>query len=882
MLDQLLSDNDSPCLAAFDEGASFADVFGSLCQADPDFYCVRGEPWVFWRKVMFDLDLTEIAPESLGEQQCVRGVHAAMARAVRTALKSYAKCAGDAGEPPWSCALDLAPDGRFGKALAAIERKVLGCKDASGVPGTIGHGIHALCNRAVVSTDDLSSCMREMTICEACRAGDLMLGQDMDCAALSGERECEAEYPVPYGESFFVANEGDDSVTFFNEDSEYAMGSLGASTFPTGDAPIDIAIADSTNTVWTLNSGSASVTGLAASTGDPIAGTVAASTFATGSSPSSLLVNERLAILYVTNEADDSVTFLDASNGSYVYGTFSASTFPVGDQPSAMVLDRDNETLFVANAGDDTLSLLDAATGAPWFGLPSNSTYATGPEPRSLARHGQNQILVANAGDGTIWSIDEDTGALFPDTAQWDPVRTGTAGSVVVAARNDNIGSEDNGAYAVYPDAGSVSVWDLNDGSLALPTSGVPSDLAVGGFYDPDLYYTDLPPLLVTIADRDVVDVVPDNGRYSLIGVSALERSSVLSNGFTIYEHDAVHGRFFAKHGYGTLVSIDDVTLTQTMVYPATTAGVEYDPATDTVYSMDWDYKVAVLDATTGAGRYGTVEESKLDCGCDYVRDFAVNPALHRLYLKCDFYIAYVDTTTGACLGGSYEQTGTIGSVCDVEIDPASGDVLAGACGGGQNGPGVVRLDPLVPAYKNGTLAASTLPGSYNWSAWYLGVSPDGAFIYASATDEVPGSPETVRIYDGVTGDLVQVFDIPYVNAFAFDPPHDIVRVVSGSEGVVHLRMSDHSFVAGNQEASSLGLLQVHALVDRFSWAGVMPTGPAAGSFVMAGGLALTFFDRDEVEYWIPDPVASARELATGDAPSAICALPQQRRIWAY
>ncbi|MFN2376414.1 MAG: YncE family protein [Candidatus Binatia bacterium] len=897
----------SKCLRALESGASMLDLAPATC-AGRLWYDKRNwrYPWSssevacnsaisdleglhgcllcqsrgLGDRVPYDLDFPIFATASVNDRRCIRSAITAATRAYRAGLQAATRCAKQSGEPPWNCPLDPSPDGKFGRNLVKLDLGVGRCIGDSGVPGEIGQAVKEMCNSVVTSSAELSGCLRRATTCRTCLAINLSLQRSDDCAAMSGDPDCIFNPVKPIVGSFVVTNRDDDSISFFTMDGQPLLGSLETSTFATGPAPIGAVISEKTNTVAVLNSGDDSVTLLGAGTGAPRNGSLQASTVVVGSDPLAMGVNPGLDVLYVVNSADGTVTFLDASDGSYAFGTLASSTFPVGNEPSGVVTNAAGEILYVINTGDGTVAFLDAATGAPWFGTLPMSTFAVGTAPRAIAvlpplNYGSfrgEALAVADAADGMVRTFDAATGL---------PVaRLGGSTEIFLGPGlgNTMVADESRALFAVSDTLPGVLTWSAEVGVQAIETDGIPTGVALGalesqvGVVDPEAGISRRP-LLVSFADSDEAVLTRTSG-ITNAGRSACELSSVDSFGYDSWIYDAPNNQYIGlaiASGYPTTIGFFDaatLSLVREIAAPPETYEVGYLATSDTLLTRSDSRGITFLDPATGQGRFGSIETSTRQCGCVRSYSMAVSESANRIYINCLEHVAYLDATTGVCLGGSPATTGAPSNISTLTVDDASGVVLA------SSGQGIFRLDPFFPQYDGGTFQDSVLSGSAAKS-WYGLLRTDGnGNVYGGGYFYINSSTR-IDAFEIATGTQVGQTTIPSaIWALDVDAEFGNARGAFGYLGVTgigYFRLPDLTPLNGDLDSS---FLKSPYSVGR--WTSTLLTGLARGTTdaVVMGRSRAARLRRDTAAFVVDQTSIDGITVSTGRFPSAVATMP--------
>ena len=126
-----------------------------------------------------------------------------------------------------------------------------------------------------------------------------------------------------------------------------------------GNTPQQIAVDESTNTIYVENQsdGTVSVINGSHCNGADVSGCNQAwPTIAVGASPQGLGFNPSNHTLYVTNTNDNTVSVINTMSQNVV------ATFPAGAAPRAVGIVFDRNTVFIGNRNDLTVSIIDGAT----------------------------------------------------------------------------------------------------------------------------------------------------------------------------------------------------------------------------------------------------------------------------------------------------------------------------------------------------------------------------------------------------------------------------------------------------------------------------------------------------------------------------------------
>jgi DNA-binding beta-propeller fold protein YncE len=328
----------------------------------------------------------------------------------------------------------------------------------------------------------------------------------------------------PVNDTVYVADAGiannADTVSVINGTNCDATRTAGCNQAPAsitvGTAPFAIALDESTDTAYTANFDSASVSVIDIATCN--ASTTSGcgqnpTTVAVGSHPWALTLNDANHTLFVANNQDDTLSAIDASTcnaaestsctqvaptsqvgagpqalatdpstGTVYAADFSAAsisvvgpgicsaamtkgcrseapTLPVGSAPSGVAVDAATHTVYVANQGDNTVSVVDASRCNASEAMGCTKPLATvrvGDGPTGVAvDQATDSVYVANNGGDTISVID---GATCNATDQVGCERTSAALTVGSGPFAIGINSTTDSIYVT--DTGSNSNGD--------------------------------------------------------------------------------------------------------------------------------------------------------------------------------------------------------------------------------------------------------------------------------------------------------------------------------------------------------------------------------------------------------------------------------------
>jgi len=163
--------------------------------------------------------------------------------------------------------------------------------------------------------------------------------------------------------SIYVSNRDDGTLSVINgatcNRSNTSSCSQAQPTTAVGNTPQQIAVDESTNTIYVVNQEDGTVSAINGShcQGTDVSGCNQAwPTIAVGASPQGLDFNPNNHTLYVTNTNDNTVSVINTMSQNVV------ATFPVGAAPRAVGIVLDRNTVFVGNRDDLTVSVIDGST----------------------------------------------------------------------------------------------------------------------------------------------------------------------------------------------------------------------------------------------------------------------------------------------------------------------------------------------------------------------------------------------------------------------------------------------------------------------------------------------------------------------------------------
>jgi YVTN family beta-propeller protein len=240
-----------------------------------------------------------------------------------------------------------------------------------------------------------------------------------------------AAQPIAY-----VANSGSNTVATINVGTASMTGSV---TVPTGPSGIAVTPDGSTIYVSSLNNGE--VTALNAATHAVIA------TVKVGTSPTHVAINPAGTLVYVVDQGSNQISAINHSTKTL------AATIPVGNHPTAVAFSPDGSRAYVTNAWANTISVINPSLNEVI------ATFGTATAPMDVAVSPDSQTLyVACVGNSAV-GVYSNAGSL---------ITTMTGFSYPVAIALTPGGTR---AFVVNENSSSVSVVDLGSHSVIANTT---------------------------------------------------------------------------------------------------------------------------------------------------------------------------------------------------------------------------------------------------------------------------------------------------------------------------------------------------------------------------------------------------------------------------
>jgi YVTN family beta-propeller protein len=256
-----------------------------------------------------------------------------------------------------------------------------------------------------------------------------------------------------------------------------------------GAAPLGIILDESTQTAYTANFGSASVSviDIASCNATTTSGCgQKATTVPVGSHPWALTLDQALDTLFVANNQDDTLSAINTSTCNAMVQSSCEKTSPtlqLGAGPQALATDPSTGTVYSANFSAGTISVVSSASCNATMTKGCRAETPTSPvgsAPNGVAVDtATHTVYVANQGDNTVSVLDTSRCSASEATGCAQPTATVHVGDsptgIAVDQATDSVYVSDNGA-------GTVSVID---GATCNATDqagcgGTPATLTVG------------------------------------------------------------------------------------------------------------------------------------------------------------------------------------------------------------------------------------------------------------------------------------------------------------------------------------------------------------------------------------------------------------------
>ena len=224
----------------------------------------------------------------------------------------------------------------------------------------------------------------------------------------------------PNTNTVYEVNQGDNIASVIDTSVCNASATSGCNqswpTIPLGNAPRFVGINNITDTIYISNrdDNTLSVIDSATCNSSNTSGcSQPQPTTPVGNVPQQIAVDETTNTIYVVNQDDGTVSVI---NGAHCNGTDTSrcnqswATVTVGNSPQALGLNPDNHTVYVTNTGDNTVSVIDGNTcnGTNTSGCGQTpAIVSVGAAPRAVGIDaGTNTVFVGNRDDMTVSVID--------------------------------------------------------------------------------------------------------------------------------------------------------------------------------------------------------------------------------------------------------------------------------------------------------------------------------------------------------------------------------------------------------------------------------------------------------------------------------------------
>lgn len=222
--------------------------------------------------------------------------------------------------------------------------------------------------------------------------------------------------------------------------------------------PFGIALNNKTNTLYTSNTRTNSVSAVDAKTGKVLA---KISNGQEKSHTRELIVDEDKNLIYVSDVGDpSSIWVIDGKTNTYQY-----SLENIGKTTTGLALSKNNDKLYVTNMGTNEIGVIDLESRKLEKSFPSG-----GESPVNLVvDHKNDRLFVTNQGSGTVSVLDVASGELIKS------IETGK-GAIGIA-----YDAKLNRLYSANRQTGTTTVIDAKDYKVLadLPTGSHPNNVKV-------------------------------------------------------------------------------------------------------------------------------------------------------------------------------------------------------------------------------------------------------------------------------------------------------------------------------------------------------------------------------------------------------------------
>ena len=227
----------------------------------------------------------------------------------------------------------------------------------------------------------------------------------------------------PNTNTVYEVNQANNTVSVINTSVCNAITTLGCTqswpTVPLGNAPRFIGINKITNTIYVSNIDDNTLSvidGATCNSSNTSGCSQPQPTTPVGNAPQQIAVDETNNTIYVVNQNGGTVSVI---NGAHCNGTDTSGcnqswpTVTVGNSPQALGLNPNNHTVYVTNTNDNTVSVIDGSVcnGTNTSGCGQTpAIISVGAAPRAVGVDaGTNTVFVGNRADMTVSVIDGST-----------------------------------------------------------------------------------------------------------------------------------------------------------------------------------------------------------------------------------------------------------------------------------------------------------------------------------------------------------------------------------------------------------------------------------------------------------------------------------------
>ena len=189
------------------------------------------------------------------------------------------------------------------------------------------------------------------------------------------------------GQTAYVTNEGDNSVSVINVSTNTVT-----ATIPVGTYPAGVSVSQDGTKVYVTNQNDNTVSVINTATN-----TVSA-TITVGVNPQTLCVTPDGSKVYVSNQNDNTVSVINTATDTV------SATIPVGGNPEGVSVSPDGSKVYVANVNSNTVSVINAFANT----VSATITVGSHPDATSMRPDG-HYVYVTNQDDNTVSVINTAT-----------------------------------------------------------------------------------------------------------------------------------------------------------------------------------------------------------------------------------------------------------------------------------------------------------------------------------------------------------------------------------------------------------------------------------------------------------------------------------------